>query len=298
MNVFITGSNGFIGRAVVDVLKHNHHLIGCGTKSQAQSDVDCYVQWDIGHENTPDELSEMNIDAIIHIASNKSTDDSDLELSYANLVGSHKIINLCKERGCKKAILFSSLPIIHRPMGRPIREDEPYDPPSVYHATKVAQELMFNLLSNQGVQTIILRIPSPIAPKMNERTIFTIFGDAALNNAPIYVNGKGTRRQNYIDIRDIAQACDKLLASSTAEGIYNIGSEKTVSNMELAEKWIQIADSKSVVRFSGKSDLSDDQDWTMDLSRLKKDICYKQEYTIERTMAEYIMERRRIVSEH
>lgn len=291
MNIFVTGSNGFIGKTVVDKLKKTNYIIGCGTREQPNSDVDYYIKWNIGFEDVPKELIDKKIEAIIHIAANKSTDDFDLELSCTNIIGSHRIINLCKEKGCKKVVLLSGLPIIRNFANEIILEDNPYDPPTMYHATKAAQELMFNQLKKQGVRLVTLRIPSPIAPTMKDRTIFTIFGERALNNEPITINGKGTRRQNYIDTRDIASVCEKLLLSEKAEGVYNIGAEKTVSNIELAQKWIDITNSNSEIVFSGNSDPADNQDWMADISRLQRDIGYKQEYAIERTMAEYMKEK-------
>lgn len=52
----------------------------------------------------------------------------------------------------------------------------------------------------------------------------------------IVINVKGTRRQNYIDVRDIAQAIEKLLITPNAVGVYNIGSDVTIFNIELAKK--------------------------------------------------------------
>lgn len=101
-----------------------------------------------------------------------------------------------------------------------------YDPHTMYHATKAAQELMFRQLYKDGIRTVILRIPSPISPCMSNRTIFTIFADKVMKDEPIVINGKGTRRQNYIDTRDIAQACEKILLSSCANGIYHIGADE------------------------------------------------------------------------
>lgn len=287
MNILITGSNGFIGSSVVDRLKKNNNIIGCGTQSLPKSNVNDYVKWNLGHEDIPQTLLDKGIEAIIHIAANKSTDDAELELSYANVVGTHRILNLCKKK-CKRIILISSIPIVQLSEHRPIREDALYAPPTMYHATKAAQELMFQQLRKYAIRSTILRIPSPIAPIMRERTIFSIFGDQALMNMPIIIHGRGTRRQNYIDTRDIAIVCEKILASDQAEGIYNIGSCKTISNVELAKKWIRITGSKSAIKYSGIPDLADGQDWMIDISRIKNELGYNQEYSIEQTMKEYM----------
>lgn len=293
MRVLVTGSNGFVGSWIVKELKSKHYIIGCGTKEKAISDVDDYVRWDIGHEDIPANLLEMKIDAVVHAASSKSIDDTDLELSYANLLGTQRVTNLCRMPDTKIAILVSSIPIVKIGMfeGEKIRESNPLYPPTMYHATKAAQELMWLQMEKAGVRQVSLRVPSPIAPVMGTKTIFTIFAEKALRGENIVINGKGSRRQNYIDVRDVTQAIDRLLDAPDASGVYNIGSEVTVSNVELAEKCIALSNSRSQIVFSENDDPADGQVWEIDTSRLKADTGFRQQYTIEQTISEYIKEK-------
>ena len=290
MNVLVTGSNGLVGSWIVRELKKNHTVIGVGTKEKSASDANWYIRWDIGHEDIPASLLSVKIDTVVHAASNKSVKDDDLELSYANLVGTQRVINLCRLHKCKMAILFSSIAIIGNPGNGTIYETNIVNPLTMYHATKAAQELMFSQLEKAGIRTVSLRVPSPIAPIMHNRTIFTTFIEKAIRNEDIIINGKGTRRQNYIDVRDIAQAVEKILSNQEAQGIYNIGSKNTVSNTELAKKCIEIAGSKSGIIYSGKPDPADDQVWSIDISRLQRDTGFEQNFSIEQTISEYIKE--------
>lgn len=288
MNILVTGSNGFIGSWIVKELRMAHTVIGCGRKEEPSSEVDDYVKWNIGYENVPAKLLAMEIGAVVHIAASKSTDDDDLELSFINLVGTHQIINFCKAKKCNTAILISSIPIVGKPDKDMIREENPFHPPTMYHATKAAQELMFSQLSKSGIRDISLRIPSPIAPVMQGKTIFTIFADRAFRNEDIVVNGRGSRKQNYIDVRDIAWTIKKMLISPEVQGVYNIGSQNPISNTELAQMCIKIAGSKSKILYSGENDPADGQVWKIDVSKLQRDTGFKQRFSIEQTIREYI----------
>lgn len=290
MNILITGTNGFIGGWIVDGLKDNHNIIGCGTKEKSSSSVNHYVKWIIGHEEIPKELLNAEIDVVIHAASVIDEDDDNLELSYANLLGTHQIIKLCRKIECKIAILISSIPIVGNPGNEIIRETSIPNPPTMYHATKAAQELMFYQLKNRNIRNVILRIPSPIAPIMHKKTIFTTFMEKALRNEDIIINGKGTRRQNYIDVRDMAQVIEKILIASEAQGIYNLASNVTVSNAELADKCVRISESNSKILYSGEHSPDDNQIWNIDISKLKRDIGFEQKFTIEQTISDYIKE--------
>ena len=290
MNILITGTNGFIGSWIVNRLQDNHNIIGCGTKEKSSSSVKHYVKWIIGHEEIPKELLNVGIDVVIHAASVIDEDDDNIELSYANLLGTHQIIKLCKKIECKMAILISSIPIVGNPGNEIIRETSIPNPPTMYHATKAAQELMFYQLKKRNIRNVILRIPSPIAPIMQKKTIFTTFMEKAMRNENIIINGKGSRRQNYIDVRDIAQVVERILIASEAQGIYNIASNVTVSNAELADKCVRISESNSKILYSGEHCSDDNQVWNIDISKLKREIGFVQEFTIEQTISDYIKE--------
>ncbi len=136
-------------------------------RAHPENYVDSYFRWNIGHGNPPNEIREEKIEAVIHAASNKSIDDDELELSYTNLVGTQRIISLCREHRCKTAILISGIPVLGVKRQGFLKEDDSYDPHTMYHATKAAQELMFRQLYKDGIRTVILRIPSPISPCMS-----------------------------------------------------------------------------------------------------------------------------------
>ncbi|MCR5251979.1 MAG: NAD(P)-dependent oxidoreductase [Lachnospiraceae bacterium] len=295
MNVLVTGANGFIGKWVAEHLAGRFDVTGVGTKDRATADISGYVRWDMGHDDIPDVLLKNRWEAIVHIASHISVDDLDPELLYVNVVGTQKLMKICKETDCRIFILFSSLPIIGIPGREAVREQNFVDPPTMYHATKAMQEYMVKQLEKDGVRVVSIRIPSPIAPDMKKPTIFSIFCNRVLNGEDIVLNGRGTRRQNYIDVRDIAKATERFIVSPNAVGVYNIGSEKSVSNYELAEKCMEIAgNGKTRITFSGKDDPADSQTWDVDLSRIKIDIGYKPEYPIERTIQDFMRQNKDI----
>ncbi|MBQ9361180.1 MAG: NAD(P)-dependent oxidoreductase [Lachnospiraceae bacterium] len=250
--------------------------------------IEQYVRWDIGHEEMPEEFKYIEVNAVVHAAACITTNDEDMELSYVNLVGTHRIANLCREKRCDIVVLISSTPIIGIPDGNPITERTPLNPLTMYHATKAAQELILGQLTTVGIRVANLRVASPIAPIMAKDTIFTMFAKNAHYGRNLLLNGKGTRRQNYIDTRDIAQAVDKIIDANKASGIYYCASDVTTSNAELAEMCIKIADSKSKMVYSGIPDDADNQVWEIDSSRIRNEIGFEQEYTIAQTIRDFI----------
>lgn len=280
MNILITGSNGFVGKNLVERLRKNHYVIGTGTRSSSAVQVDRYIKWDLAYEEIPNELQKMKIDVIIHAAASIDMNDDSRELILSNCVGTHKIFILNQILNTKLSILVSSVPVVGIPQKERISEDLQVNPFSMYHVTKVTQELMLKQLEKYGIRNVNLRIPSPIGPGMQEKTILPVFIRQAMRNQDIVLSGKGTRKQNYLDVRDLARAVE-LLIDSPASGTYNIGAEYPISNVELAELCISQLNSKSQICFSGKEDLADEQVWDISTDKLNTIIDFKQEYSIE-----------------
>jgi len=271
LNVFISGSNGYVGGWIAKTLSlRGFKIIGCGRRINYNSFVDTYYKWDIANDERPKELLSQKIDVIIHAAARINLDMWDTDSLNTNVIGTHRVMAFCKEIGCKKFILVSSGPVIGRPKKNiPITEEYPLNPQTLYHSTKISQEFLVSQLGSEDIRFYILRPSSPIAPTMKTKTIFSSFVENAVYGLPIVINGKGTRKQNYIDLRDFSLAIACIIEGKIDSGIYNVANEYTISNLELANLCIQIANSKSNIHFSGKFDPSDGEIWDYDISKIK-----------------------------
>ncbi len=286
MNVFVTGANGFVGHWIVNVLKRKYYIIGSGTKRTATYDesLDEYIPWDLGHEPVPEILSEQKIDIIVHCAASKDMNDQSESLIYANCMGTYRIFQLAVTCRCKKIIFISGLPVIGIPMDGIIDDSGEMNPQSVYHATKAAGELIMNQAGRYGTEVINLRVPSPVGPDMPVKSIVPIFIKKALDGEELTIVGKGTRKQNYLDVRDLGYAVEQLLEQHGIDGTFNIGAGKTISNIELARLCVELTGSKSSIRFTDREDPADGQDWSIDDKRLRDIIGFYQNHSIEESI--------------
>ena len=60
-----------------------------------------------------------------------------------------------------------------------------------------------------------------------------------------------------------------------------------ISNKELAEMCVQVLDSKSNIEFSGKEDPADEYVWDASLDKIKRDIDYNPEVSMEFAIREF-----------
>ncbi len=184
---------------------------------------------------------------------------------------------------CSQVIYFSSLPIIGKPQIVPIKEDHPINPPTVYHLTKYFGELVLKKLLAEKRLTIF-RIPSPIGKKTAPNKIVPVFVKNAINNVDYTLLGKGGRIQNYIDVRDIARAVGCAIERNANE-TYNIASERSYTNKELAELCISLFNSKASIHYNGE-DKEEDYQWIVSTEKAKRDLGFIAKYSLEDTLLE------------
>lgn len=290
MNVLVTGSNGFIGSHVCEYLKDKGlYVIGMGRSEKAGSNVDEYVCCNMATDEVfdiPKKVSKK-IDAVIHLAADMRKEPYGVDIVMNNCGGMQRLLEMCEANNIDRLAELSSLPVIGKPLCHPITEEHPLCPPTVYHTTKVAQEMLADYAHrHHGVKTISFRISAPVGAGMNEKTIFPTFIRACLANEPIVLSGKGTRKQTYVHAKDIAQAL-YLAIKSDATGVYNLGSYNLISNYDLACKCKEILQSDSEITFSGTEDKMDDYIWDVSLEKIENDLGYKPEITIEEAIRDY-----------
>lgn len=291
MNILVTGSNGFIGGHVCEYLMNKgDYVIGLDLAKNAVKKCDEYVCCDLAVENY-DKLTNITktrkIDVVVHLAADMRGEPDTVDVVKNNCTGTERLIEFCYSRNIDSFIQMSSLPVIGTPDSIPITEEHSIKPPTVYHATKYMQELLANYACYaKGLRTVSFRICSPIGIGVNQRTIFPIFVTKALNNEDITLIGKGTRKQTYIHVRDVAQAIYKAV-NSEAHGVYNLGSYNLVSNYDLAKKCIEVTSSKSNIVFVDREDPSDNVAWEISLEKIKNDMGYEPTVPIDEAIKEY-----------
>ncbi len=292
MNVLVTGSNGFIGSYVCRYLKEkNEYVIGLGRRSEPVTAVDAYISCDMDSEELSSvadryELSHLNV--IIHLAADMRKEPHNIEVVAHNCTGSQRLLEFCERQGIPTFLQLSSLPVIGEPKYLPITEDHPLEPPTVYHATKIMEELLADYaMRKHGIRAASFRISAPVGIRMNERTIFSTFVRNALRNEPLVIAGKGGRKQTYIHARDIAEALYHSLKAEEVKGVYNLSSYNLISNLELAKLIISELNSSSEILFTKTEDPEETRCWEVSIEKLKKDSGFEPKIDLKEAIHEY-----------
>ena len=291
MNILVTGSNGFIGGHFCRYLKdHGDFVVGLDKGETPKKAVDRYIQGDIASASLPEQIKSCGVerfDAVVHMAADMRHEPYGTDVVGTNCVGTERLLEFCEDRDVPVFVQLSSLPVIGEPLSVPITEDHPLKPPTVYHVTKITQELLANYATYTfGLRTVSFRICSPIGIGVNPKTIFPTFVRKAVHNEDLTLTGKGSRMQTYIHVDDISQAVRKAVCGED-QGVYNLASNNLISNYDLAKKCIEVTGSSSRIVFTGTEDPMDDYRWEVSIEKIKKDTGYEPAVSIEAGIEEY-----------
>ncbi len=279
--IFITGSTGHVGKIIFERLADSFNVTTIN-----RSATNHHKANNIHYNHISDYLNSIKIqqnDFLIHIASDIDFNNMNQQVTYFNTYETHKLFSCFINYGLKNVILISSAPIVENE-NKLMNEKQKVTPLTVYHLSKYYQEKLIELLPFEKFYSF--RISSPISPVLDKVNIFKVFMDKAIQNENIMILGKGSRVQNYIDVRDIADLVKNTITNKYKSGTYNICSEESISNLDLAQTIIKTIGSKSQILFEGM-DENDNQKWIYDINKAKENLLFNPVRKIENTIIDY-----------
>jgi len=286
MRVLITGTNGMVGGAIAtQLLTKGFEVAALNRKPTSIKGMAQSVQADISMASLAERISKEidPCDAIVHTAASMDKNPDQGDIIHTNCFGTQQLLNLAKNWGVKRFIFISSVPVIGIPQSLPITEEHPTHPLTAYHASKLFGEYLVRIATNDHLEGTVLRLTSPVGPEMPDNRILSVFVRKSLANMPLQLLGQGTRQQNYIDVRDVAVVVEECLRRQIS-GIFNIAGKNRISNLELAERCIQILQSSSKILFTGSQDPEEGMIWDVSIKKAEKYLGFNPQYTVENTI--------------
>ena len=157
--------------------------------------------------------------------------------AQVNILGSISLLDLSVKYRVKKFIFASTGGAIYGEVETPpAHEDMPTLPLSPYGVAKRSVELYLNYYHKvQGLDFVALRYGNVYGPRQDPRGeagVIAIFISRIIKGEPCIIFGDGRKTRDYVYVKDIAKA--NLLALSVS-GVYNLGTGKETSVLELVE---------------------------------------------------------------
>ena len=235
MKILITGIHGFVGTNLVNAFKQANTIYGLDIVSPKKEGVEHTFNWSV-----LDELCDLNIDAIIHLAgiAHDTKNQTEAQKYFdVNLGLTQTIFDFFLHSQIKKFIFFSSVKAAaDRVEGNVLTEDVVPLPKGPYGESKIAAENY--ILSKQaewevkGKEVYILR-PCMIHGPGNKGNLNLLYN--VVRRGIPWPLGSFDNRRTFTSIDNLCFVVNGLLTKSVASGIYHMADDEAISTNELIE---------------------------------------------------------------
>ncbi len=264
MKALVLGGGGFLGSHVVDALLGEGYAVRIFEKESVKCDniehVLDKVELVEGDFTNETHLKEAvkGVDYIVHCISTtfpKGSNDNPAYDISSNLVSTLHLLDAAVAEKVKKVIFFSSGGTVYGiPEKSPIPEEHPTDPLVSYGIQKLAIEKYLKLYQHlYGLDYGIMRISNPYGERQRPlatQGAVTVFLYKALKNESIEIWGDGTVTRDYLYVTDVSRAVTKLLKYTGDTRLFNIGSGKGLSLLDIVSSIEAVIGTRLDVRYT------------------------------------------------
>ncbi len=245
MTCLVLGGGGFIGSHVVDALLDT----GYGVRVFERPRVPPYrsvggaLEWVEGDFQNSElvRAAVQGVDSIVHLVSTTlpkgSNDDPEFDVT-SNVIGTLRLLRFANEAGVRKVVFISSGGTVYGvPKVIPIPETHATEPRVSYAIGKLAIEKYLALFEQQhGLAYTVLRVANPYGPRQRvdaAQGAVAVFLDAALAGREVEIWGDGSVVRDFVHVSDVARAFVRALTYGGTERVFNVGSGKGSSLIDL-----------------------------------------------------------------
>jgi len=261
--VLVTGANGFLGSHVVQRLSADEQTTVLATLRNSRDNVVAkpsknlrYVVCELADSNAVASLfGESRIDAVVHTAAALTPLESEAFapiVVQSNIASQANLVSEALRCECRHFVYCSSISVYDgvEVVSGQWNESECLKPSSLYGWSKLAGEEILRILSADGLDlnAVSLRLSGIHGPGRTRGAVYFML-DAALSGKPLIVNEPLSRfRLLFVD--DAVGAILTALEHPVSGGYacYNIAGEETFTLMDLAQRIIGIANSRSLIQ--------------------------------------------------
>ena len=244
MTFLIIGAAGFIGQELSKYLyEKGHAVIACDKNTAiASNQNEKYVFCDADSlEANPDCLKA---DCMVILAAKRPVANFGFEDYLMNIQIFYRYYTLAVEYGIKNIVFASSISVYSAANPLPWEESCYAVSINLYGASKLACEQIALLAPNKSISFKSLRFGHVIGSGERKGYLINTLIDNALNKQTQVIYSSGSQKRHYVYIKDVCRAVLCAAENNSACGVFNIGMENAVTNLEMAECVNDVFDNK------------------------------------------------------
>lgn len=254
MNCIITGSCGFIGSNLVDMLvEQGHKVVGIDNLSSDAHDEFyfnpkvTYHHYDITDYVMCSEVFERHRpDVVFHLAAEARIQNCINDPTHCmetNVMGTQTMLSLCKKHNSVSRMVFMSTSAVYGLKANSVQKEiDEVDCLNPYSLSKWFGEKLCKMYStNYGLDTVCFRgfnIWGPRQPRKGQYApLMGIFERQKQSGEPLTIVGDGEQRRDFIHVTDVCRGLivGGTITESQMGSVYNLGTGKNYSVNEIAD---------------------------------------------------------------
>jgi len=290
--VLVTGSNGFIGRKVIDkLISTGYSVHGITTSLDRNTPQANYIQVDPSNCDYKSIVLDVRPEIIINAAGspsvgfsqqNKGLDD------YLNFEIPHRLLSGFVElKTPSRFIQLSSAAVYGSPSNLPIYEDAECLPISNYGRSKRKVEVELESLTRKGYEVMNLRLFSVYGSGLRKQLFWDLFQKYVQASDKVRLFGTGNESRDFIHVKDVVNII-LLCCSCKLSGQlhYNVCTGRETKISEAAHQFLSNLSKNVSMQFSNEIKEGDPVNWCGSPDRLLE--YYKEEFVdLKKGLKEY-----------
>ena len=241
MHVLVTGATGFVGHALVPMLKNAGHKVTIAVRNNATAGhlTGVHVKNIVDIGPTTNWLDALtNIDAIIHLAGRahvmaETSEDAVAAYRHINVEGTRQLAQAASDIGIKRMVFLSSVKVNGERTGdHPFNETMSPNPEDAYGRSKLeGEQALLSISAKSSLEPVIVRTPLVYGSyvKGNFLSLLRI----CAKNLPLPLGGL-TNRRSLIYVKNLADVLIQCLTHTKADGkLYLVSDGESLSTAPL-----------------------------------------------------------------
>ncbi len=297
--ILITGGAGFIGSNLAEKLTEEHDVVildnvSTGNKSNLPKKIE-FINGDICDRNTVNHALK-EVQCVLHHAAISSVPISlkdPFQTNHVNILGTLNLLMESSNAEVDRFVYASSSSVYGDEPGMPKNEGMNPSPISPYAVSKVTGEHYCSVFARSfGLSTVSLRYFNVFGPKQDKESeyasVIPLFISAMRGGEPPTVFGDGEQTRDFIYVKDIVLANQKIMESKNGKGdVFNIASGKSQSINSLVSDLNEIL-GKKIKPIYGEPRAGDVKHSSADVNKVKETFSYSPEWNFRKALEDTV----------